>query len=589
MRIPVAFDGCFGWLHTPPDGLARDTAVLLCPGILKDAMLAHCSWRLLADRLAEAGYTTLRFDYPGTGDSCDEQVASAGGHWPAWRASIERAADWLKSVSGARRLVLGGLRLGASLATLTAAQRRDVEGLLLFEPVTNGRTYLRQLVLEAELVNGAPAQRGQGIELRELSLSPSTLDDLQKIDLRVAALPARLQVAVFARTKGRALDECAEAWRQRGVAVALPGWQGLEPLVHHIIQEDDRLADFATALAWLKSTVPSQTSEEAIATPLPAQLNPPGCREEALCFGENGRLFGVLCRPAEGSASKVVIMGNAGRDPHYGAARQNVALARRLARLGIASLRMDFVGLGDSIGPAGEEDVLSNVLRVERTPDLRAAIDALQRVGFETFILQGLCSGGYHAFHAALGDARVEGLILVNLPIFELPRGDVLSYIQHRDNSPLYYLRRLVRPQSWTTLLEGRLDLRGALRGQWGRLRLAVSRRLRRLLERIGLADTVSFAHRSMADLSARGVRTLFLLSPGAGEVDAFAREFGPAGEGLAGFRGAAMRIIDVMDHDLVRSAGREIAVKAMVDFAAGRAYLTSCSQLAELAARFAP
>jgi pimeloyl-ACP methyl ester carboxylesterase len=221
MRIPVAFDGCFGWLHTPPDGLARDTAVLLCPGILKDAMLAHCSWRLLADRLAEAGYTTLRFDYPGTGDSCDEQVASAGGHWPAWRASIERAADWLKSVSGARRLVLGGLRLGASLATLTAAQRRDVEGLLLFEPVTNGRTYLRQLVLEAELVNGAPAQRGQGIELRELSLSPSTLDDLQKIDLRVAALPARLQVAVFARTKGRALDECAEAWRQRGVAVAL--------------------------------------------------------------------------------------------------------------------------------------------------------------------------------------------------------------------------------------------------------------------------------------------------------------------------------------------------------------------------------
>jgi hypothetical protein len=92
-----------------------------------------------------------------------------------------------------------------------------------------------------------------------------------------------------------------------------------------------------------------------------------------------------------------------------------------------------------------------------------------------------------------------------------------------------------------------------------------------------------------MADLSARGVRTLFLLSPGAGDVDAFAREFGPAGEGLAGFRGAAMRIIDVMDHDLVRSAGREIAVKAMVDFAAGRAYLTSCSQLAELAARFAP
>ena len=102
---PVAFNDCFGWLHGPAGGApAGDVGVVICQGLMRDGLLAHCSLRMLGDELAAAGYWTLRFDYPGTGDSLDGAVAEAGGHWNAFLKSIDQAADWLRATSGVKRL-----------------------------------------------------------------------------------------------------------------------------------------------------------------------------------------------------------------------------------------------------------------------------------------------------------------------------------------------------------------------------------------------------------------------------------------------------------------------------------------------------
>ena len=106
---PVTFNDCFGWLHAPGDDVAGDVGVVICPGLMRDGLLAYCSLRLLADELAAAGYWVLRFDYPGTGDSCDGAIEREGGHWPAWMKSVDQAADWLRAQTGVRRLVLCGL------------------------------------------------------------------------------------------------------------------------------------------------------------------------------------------------------------------------------------------------------------------------------------------------------------------------------------------------------------------------------------------------------------------------------------------------------------------------------------------------
>ena len=58
--IPVTFNDCFGWLHAFVPGTrgaaAGDVGVVVCQGLMRDGLLAHCSFRLLGDELADAGY-----------------------------------------------------------------------------------------------------------------------------------------------------------------------------------------------------------------------------------------------------------------------------------------------------------------------------------------------------------------------------------------------------------------------------------------------------------------------------------------------------------------------------------------------------
>jgi alpha-beta hydrolase superfamily lysophospholipase len=562
---PVTFDGCFGWLHAPRDGAGSDVGVLICTGLIQDALLAYGSLRVLADDLAAAGYATLRFDYPGTGDSCDD-AAEKDGHWTAWQRSVDQAANWLRATTGATRLLLVGLRLGTTLATLAASRREDIAALLLFEPVMSGRNYVRQLTLEVEMLSGTRPTKGEDLYLREFRFTPATLDQIADVDLRKVALKSGTRVAFCARADSKAAEDAAEAWRSTGAEVVNLPWTGLDPLVRHKIIDEDLLADFTTALQWLRNCLPVQP----LATPVvtgKAALHPQGCVETPVRFGPDRRLFGMLCRPEDGPPGTVVLLGNAGHDPHYASARHAVTLSRKLAARGIASLRLDYAGLGDSIGPAGKERMLSHVFAVDRGPDVSAAVDALQAMGYRRFGIEGLCSGAFHAFRTALTEPRINTVLVVNLPFFTLPSGSVLGYLEQKDRSPGEYLAKLLRPQTWATLVSGKVDYSGIFVGQLGRLRARAKARLLSLVRHVGLLREQSFAKQAMTALAKRGTTTLFLFSPGEEAEGAFALEFGPTGDGLAAHKGAAMQVIPGMDHHLTAATGRVAAETLMVDY----------------------
>src|ERR1051325_66360 len=57
----------FAWLHYPANPSGH--GVVLCAPLGYEQVHAHRSFRVLADQLAAAGVTALRFDYHGTGDS----------------------------------------------------------------------------------------------------------------------------------------------------------------------------------------------------------------------------------------------------------------------------------------------------------------------------------------------------------------------------------------------------------------------------------------------------------------------------------------------------------------------------------------
>jgi hypothetical protein len=261
-----------------------------------------------------------------------------------------------------------------------------------------------------------------------------------------------------------------------------------------------------------------------------------------------------------------------GRDPHYGPCRQSVTLARELARLGIASLRMDFAGLGDSLGPSGEENAMSHLYEVDRHPDIQDALDALERLGFHRFALQGLCSGAYHSLHGALADSRISALMMVNLPLFSLT-DDVIDYLRWRNYLLRRYVHKFFVVGGWKLLWNGKVDVSSILRGLVVRAQVRASAMVRNFGSKVGFAGESAPAHHIMATLSARGVRMLFLFSPGQPEIDAFSQEFGRGGEKLAAYPGAEMHVVPGMDHGMAAASGRRLVQAHMLEFmAAGSA-----------------
>ena len=74
--------------------------------------------------------------------------------------------------------------------------------------------------------------------------------------------------------------------------------------------------------------------------------------QDGLLLTQGARIIEMAARqrlPTIYSTEEMVLIPSGGREPSFGAARQNVVLARKLAQIGIASFRFDFAGLGDEI------------------------------------------------------------------------------------------------------------------------------------------------------------------------------------------------------------------------------------------------
>jgi pimeloyl-ACP methyl ester carboxylesterase len=108
-----------------------------------EAQQSHRLYRVLAEQLEQSGFTVLRFDYSGTGDSAGGPESTTISRWIE---DIATAAAELARAAPGTRLVIVGLRIGATLAALaTARSAVRARQLVLWDPVIDGLAHLRQL------------------------------------------------------------------------------------------------------------------------------------------------------------------------------------------------------------------------------------------------------------------------------------------------------------------------------------------------------------------------------------------------------------------------------------------------------------
>lgn len=185
--------------------------------------------------------------------------------------------------------------------------------------------------------------------------------------------------------------------------------------------------------------------------------------EHAVVFEcEGAQLAGVLHEPDAPRGDRGVLIVVGGPQYRVGSHRQFVLLARALAERGIAALRFDHRGVGDSDGDS------------RSFTDIDADIDAAVRFFLErvssvrSIVIWGLCDAASAALMYAHRDGRIKGLVLLN-PWVRDPELQARAYLRG------YYLRQLFDAAFWRRLLRGEVAVLRSLREVAENVRLASS------------------------------------------------------------------------------------------------------------------
>jgi exosortase A-associated hydrolase 1 len=269
-------------------------------------------------------------------------------------------------------------------------------------------------------------------------------------------------------------------------------------------------------------------------------------KERALAFPCQGDwLYGVASVP-QAACSRGVLIVVGGPQYRGGSHRQFTLLARALAAQGIAAMRFDYRGMGDSQGAARDFDAVSD--------DLRAAIDQFSAIvpGMQQVVLWGLCDGASAALMYAPRDKRVTGLVLLN-PWVRTDDGIARTTLKH------YYRDRLLDADFWRQVVRGRFDYARSLKSLYGLVRAAFgpAPRAGRADSQLGQAALPDRLHAGMRQFQGQ----VLLIISGA---DLTGREFcdltrsAPKWKRLLDSPRVSHRQLDGADHTFSRRAWRD-------------------------------
>lgn len=537
--------------------MRRTCAVVLCAPLGYESICTYRAYRHLAERLAAAGFPVLRFDYHGTGNSTGHDEESD--RLSAWLGSIGAALDEAKAKSGARSVSLFGLRLGATLAAFAAEERDDVRGLVLLGACVSGKKYIREMRTLRKLQApgaGDVAGPGGGEEAAGFLLTRQTVDVLSGLDLLSLSKAPAPWVLVIPRDDLPNDESLLRLLKARGAettCLQVPGYAALMQDPHCSVVPD---AVISAVAGWLDEIHGAAAEPEVHAPPETAAMGPASPRpvEQPMFIGGLTPMFGMFTtpqRPLGAPRRPTVILLNAGAVHHVGPNRMYVAMARTWGALGFPVLRLDLPGIGDSKAPPGQPEV--RLYAVDHVDAVRAAMNHLQTSGqAERFVLAGLCSGAYLAFHAALADPRVAGCIQINPQLFAWQTSDPMQQgvRKRREYMSLrYYQRALLRRETWVKALRGHVAYEDFLAAVHDNAVALVRARVKAIVSRLSGAPDEDEVARLFRILLDRRVECCLIFSREDRGLDQLERHLGQVAHRFRSRENFRLEVMDGPDH----------------------------------------
>ena len=501
---------CIGALVQPHDrsDVIGRSGVVICDPFGIEALAADRTLNHLVAALVAAGVTVLRFAPPGAGDSVD--LCAGESIVGQWQSAIASAIELVSGTLGGAPVAVIGLRLGATLAAAVAAERSDVDRIVLWAPVA-GRPFTRELKLLGAAVNNDPT--ALAVEAGGFGLNQASIDELSPID--IAKLPRRPapEVLIVDRDDVPGAGKLAVHLRSLDAMVdapILPGYSAMR--LDDPEQGDVPMAAVDAMVSWVArprapaARAPDPNPAAELVDRLDLCVDGTAVTETSLRIPvKSGQdLHGILTRPTASSRDSLtselaIVLLTTGANPCCGPGRLHARLARHWASLGHIVVRVDRQGVGltelrrmctveAGLGPSappskppsapppapsaptpGGEPTLSSAYDDVHIEDVASIAHEMRAaLAAERVVVIGTCSGAYTIYRSArrgsLG-ANVVALISINQIIFDdhawTTEGDSPAYaIKAR-----YELGQALRhPSRWVDVLRGDTPVIPALR-----------------------------------------------------------------------------------------------------------------------------
>ncbi len=455
-------------LQTPTVEKNNGIGLLIVPSLSNEQRRSQRPFRLLMQNLAKQGYTTLRFDWTGTGNSSG--TGSDIHSLDQWSTDIRDAMHRLSENCSEVNVV--AVRAGALITANTDLSPQLVKQRYYWDPVTSGHQWLQEVT---QLQKGIVSDTYRFLRERRIDIKNLT-------EFAGLTITKELQAKFRQHDMHELLAE--NKWNHRShLLLANPDheqyFKDLPCHVHSVTEENEwtntrqtnvdmRINKVAGLLADLladdnaDSTPSASKSERKKLSVVPGstdiELNDNQSSgtniqhvESVQTFGSTNQFVGVYTQPSNAQSElPCVLYITAGLLHHVGPTRLHVELARSFSKDQIAGFRFDLSGIGES-----EPSSMGGYFTERSVAEIRAAMDHIQTTfQHEHFVLLGLCSGADDSLATAQHDERVKGVVLLNG--YAYPAGKFKLY-RFKD----FYLPRMLVLGKWINTMKRLLPLPG--------------------------------------------------------------------------------------------------------------------------------